>query len=206
MSGTRRLIASKLELLADTAIVGPTPDALVLSAPAETLLGNNPAIAPFTLNTVVIPAGSGISTIPITSSGPIQRYFSTSIQNLPYHSRLTSSLNATQARLSSTSGMGLKARATFSGFGSFVLALAASTEITIGIHATDNLGNTWDVFNTFLYYPASAGQGKTFELSLDIVAPHLASRTHIDFTVDSDNPAAIPLTLAGSTFTVNVQQ
>lgn len=206
MSGTRRIIASRIELLADTDIIGPTPDALILSAPAETRLGNNPAIVPFSLNTVVIPAGTGLTTLPITFSGPIQRYFNPLIQNLPYHSRLTSSLNGSDARLSALFGLGLKARVTFTGFGSFVLALVASTEITIGIHGVDNLGNTWDVFNTFLYYPAAAGQGKTFEVTLDIVVPPLPSRTHIDFSVNSDNPAAIGFTLAGSTFTVNVQQ
>lgn len=42
MSGTSRIIAHEVQILADSAIVGPTPDSRLLSSPSNTLLGYNP--------------------------------------------------------------------------------------------------------------------------------------------------------------------
>lgn len=42
MSGTARIVAHEVQILADSAVTGPTPDSRLLSSPSNTLLGYNP--------------------------------------------------------------------------------------------------------------------------------------------------------------------
>lgn len=206
MSGTRRVTASKVELLADESIVGPTPDALLLSAPAETRLGNNPAIVPFALTSTNIPATTGPTILPALSVAPIQRYFNPLDTNGPYHSRLTSSLNGNNVRLTALFGLGLKGVVTLETFVSTTALLAVPVEITLGLHGSDNLGNTWDKTFVVDLIIAPGAIGKSVSFSIPLCIPHLPLRTHIDFYANCDNTSAVPIATNGTTITFDVHQ
>lgn len=206
MSGTRRLTASRVELLADEAIVGPTTNDIVLSAPAETRLGNNPAVVPFVLTSTNIPAVSGPVVLPALSAVPFQRYFSVANTNVPYHSRLTSTTNGSSVRLQAIFGLGLKGVVTFDTFLSTTALLAVPAEITFGLHGTDNLGGTWDKTYVVSIYDAPAAIGRHVTFSIPLCIPHAAGRTHIDFFADCNNPTAVILATNGSTITFDVHQ
>lgn len=206
MSGTRRLIASRVELLADEPLVGPTEDEIILSAPVTTRLGNNPSLFTFVIGGTNLAPASGNTQLPVTLLNGVTRYFNALDTNSPYHTRLTPSVNTFQARLSALFGLGMKAVLTFQGFASYGAAIASPIELTIAIHGTDNLGNTWDKTNTLLFSPAAGAAGKSFSMSIPIVDPHLASRTHYDFYFTSDNPAGVTLNLNGMTAVFDIQQ
>lgn len=206
MSGTRRLTASRVELLADEDIVGPVSTSIVLSAPATTRLGNNPALVTFALSNTNLPATAGINNIVVNAVGDNLKYFSVTDTTIPYHSRLTPSVVASKARLGAIFGLGLKATVIFEGFALYGAALASPVEVTIGLHGADNLGNTWDKTATLLFNAAAGAAGKTFRIEFPILASHLPLRSSIDFYGSCDNPAAIGLGLSGMTITCDVQQ
>jgi hypothetical protein len=205
MSGTRRLIASRVELLADEPLVGPTDADIVLSAPADTKLGNNPSLFTFNMNNVVLPT-SGNTALPVTLLAGNTRYFNALAPNSPYHSRLTPSVNASKARLAAIFGLGMKAVITFQGYALYTGALGSPTEVNIGIHGEDNLGNTWDKQDVILFSPAAGVAGKSFSMSIPVVDPHLAGRTHYDFYFTSDNPSAVNLSLGNLQALFDIQQ
>ena len=206
MSGTRRVTASRVELLADSPIVGPTPTSIILSAPAETLLGNNPAIVPFVLTSTNIPALSGLTVIPALSVAPLERYFDPLNTNLPYHSRLTSSVVGSNVRLSALFGLGLKGTVTFEGFLSTTGILATPVEVTFGLHGSDNLGNTWNKTFVVALFDAPAAIGQIVTFSIPLCIRHDPARTHIDFYANCNNPSAVILATNGNTIRFDVQQ
>lgn len=205
MSGTRRVIASRIELLADVPIVGPTTSDTVLSAPTVTKLGNNPSLFTFNMNNVSLPT-SGPTPLPVTLLYGNIRYFNAYNTNSPYHSRLTPTVNTQKARLSDTQGVGLKGVLVFEGYALFTGALGSPIEVSIGIHGEDNLGNTWDKTNVILFSPAAGAAGKSFSMSLPLTIPYLATRSHIDFYFTSDNPAAVNLNMAQLQGTFDIQE
>lgn len=206
MSGTRRLTASRVELLADEAIVGPTTDQIVLSAPAVTRLGNNPALFTFSVFSTNIPAISGPVPMAVTNVGSTTRYFDPLDTNAPYNSRLTASVNAAKARLSSIFGLGLKGTVTFEFFLSSTALLATPFEATIGLHGTDNLGNSWDKNTVVAIFDAPAAIGRVVSISIPLNIPHLASRTHVDFSGDCNNPSAVNFVTNGAQITFDITQ
>ena len=206
MSGTRRVTAARVELLADTDIVGPTPDSIILAAPAETRLGNNPAIVPFALTSTNIPALSGATVLPALSIAPIQRYFDPLNTSIPYHSRLTSSVVGSNVRLSALFGLGLKGVVTFECFLSTTALLGTPNEITFGLHGSDNLGNTWNKTFVVSIFDAPAAIGQSVSISIPLCIRHSPLRTHIDFYADCNNPTAVMLATNGSTITFDVHQ
>jgi hypothetical protein len=205
MSGTRRIIASKIELLADEPLIGPTSTDTVLSAPTVTKLGNNPSLFVFNMSNVILPT-SGPTTLPVTLLYGNTRYFNAYNTNSPYHSRLTPSINAQKARLSDSQGLGLKGVLVFEGYAIYTGALASPMEVSIGIHGEDNLGNTWDKTNVVLFSPAAGAAGKSFSMSLPLTIPYLATRSRIDFYFTSDNPSGVNLSLGQLQGSFDVQQ
>jgi hypothetical protein len=206
MSGTRRLIASKIELLADEPLVGPTIDDIVLSAPAVTRLGNNPAVITFGVLSSPIPAGTSLTPIPVLAVASDARYFDPLDTNVPYNSRLTPSVVSSRARLSSIFGLGLKGTITFEFFLSSTALLATPFEVTFGVHGTDNLGNTWDKLSVQSIYDAPAAIGRYVSVSLALCIPHNPLRTHLDFFVDCNNNSAVNFAANGALITFDVVQ
>lgn len=206
MSGTRRLIASRVELLADEKLVGPTTDDVIVSAPAVTGLGNNPSLFPFACLTTSILAASAATPLPVIAAGLIQRYYDALTPNIPYNSRLTSAIVSAKARLTSIFGLGLKGTVKFEAFLSSTALVTVPTEITIGLHGVDNLGNTWDK-TVVVDLPIAPGAiGKTVEITIPLVIQHLPSRTYVEFFADCDNTSAVTIALNGAQLVFDIQQ
>lgn len=206
MSGTRRLTASRVELLADEKIVGPTIDDVIVSAPAVTGLGNNPSVFPFTCLSTNILAASPATPLSVIATGLTQRYFDPIAPNIPYNSRLTASIDSAKARLSSIFGMGLKGTVKFEAFLSSTAPVAVPSEITIGLRGQDSLGNSWNKIEVVILPIAPAAIGQSVQITIPLVLPHLASRTHLDFFADCDNTSAVTISLNGATITYDISQ
>lgn len=206
MSGNRRLIADRIELLANHAIVGPVDTHELSSASAIRKLGNNPRIFVANVTSSNLPAGSGPINLGILSAAPSTPYFDANDSFSSYLNVLTQGTGGSANVLSSASGMAMKAVIHFEGFAMYNAALVSTTEVTLGIHITDNLGNTWDKTFVVLFNVAAGAAGKSFSISFPIVTNFEPARSSMIFNVASDNPAAQILSLSGLQLSIDVSQ
>lgn len=201
MSGDRVLLAHRIKLLADLPIVGPDENSILLSAPAATKLGNNPCNPEFTILNITIPNGSGAVNLACNAVTPFVKYYDSGAST--YDQTINTAIAATKARINCKQ---LKGRINFTTFGLMAGALVAPIEVTVGLHGTDNLGNTWDKTAVILYNVAAGAAGKTISLSFPVSIPYNAARTWTDWYASCDNPAAVGLGLSGSVLMAEVDQ